>query len=73
MLLFKQEVVWDGILGLNFANKRLRTEGILPIFDTIMDKKLLSQELIDKLANDISGQNEDESAGKGNKKRTLRF
>lgn len=42
MLLFKQEVVWDGILGLNFANKRLRTEGILPIFDTIMDKKLLT-------------------------------
>ncbi len=35
------EVIWDGILGLAYANKNLKRKGISPIFDTIISNNLL--------------------------------
>jgi hypothetical protein len=35
------EVIWDGIIGLAYANKNLRSKNISPIFDTIISNNLL--------------------------------
>lgn len=35
------EVVWDGIVGLAYPNERLSRAGVLPLFDTIMQHRLL--------------------------------
>lgn len=35
------EVVWDGIIGLAYPNEKLHKEGVVPLFDNIMEKKLL--------------------------------
>lgn len=35
------DVVWDGIIGLAYPNEELTGEGIHPLFDTIMEQKLV--------------------------------
>lgn len=35
------EVVWDGIIGLAYPNRRLADAGVKPLFDNIMDHHLL--------------------------------
>jgi len=36
------EVIWDGILGLAYANQNLKNQGISPLFDNIMNQNLLT-------------------------------
>lgn len=37
------EVIWDGILGLAYPNRNLRSQNIKPIFDNIISQELLKQ------------------------------
>lgn len=36
------DVVWDGIIGLAYPNEKLKTEGVVPLIDNIIGKKLLT-------------------------------
>jgi cathepsin D len=38
-----KEVRWDGILGLAYPNSELSKEGVMPVFDTIINEKLLQR------------------------------
>ena len=36
------EVIWDGILGLAYPNANLKKQGIKPLFDNIINQKILT-------------------------------
>lgn len=38
------DVVWDGILGLAYPTDELVTKGVTPLFDTMIDKKVLTSQ-----------------------------
>jgi len=39
------DVDWDGIIGLAYPNPKLTKEGVMPLFDTIMTRKLLKNNI----------------------------
>ena len=45
------DVVWDGVLGLAYPNKDLYDEGVIPVFDTMIERKLLDHNIISYYVN----------------------